>query len=203
MKPEAGRATCAPSVDDTQPGVESITQARRSGPTWTSLDGDREPAPPLADPQGPVFPPLPDRYEAEELLGEGGMGEVWRVQDRVLHRSVALKVVRPPLLLSKRGLQRFREEAQVAAQLQHPGIVPVHELGRLDDERLYFTMQEVRGRTLREVIQEVHANAQVAGSRPSASGWTFRRLIDVFRRVCETVAYAHARGVVHRDLKPQ
>ncbi|MCB9794067.1 MAG: SUMF1/EgtB/PvdO family nonheme iron enzyme [Alphaproteobacteria bacterium] len=146
---------------------------------------------------------LPPRYEDLGPLGEGGMGEVRRVRDRELNRTMALKVIKPGVRTNAETLARFIEEAQVTAQLQHPGVVPVHELGRLGDDRLYFTMQEVRGRTLREVILEVHAHAREAGSRPTASGWTFRRLIDVFRRVCETVAYAHARGVVHRDLKPQ
>ncbi|MCB9792849.1 MAG: SUMF1/EgtB/PvdO family nonheme iron enzyme [Alphaproteobacteria bacterium] len=210
-------------LDSVNPGQGSI---ELSQPSWTSalpraggyteatlpeasLDGGTfapfaaEPSASLLTPRWEPLPGLPERYEDLGPLGEGGMGEVRRVRDRELNRTMALKVIRAGVRTNAETLARFVEEAQVTAQLQHPGIVPVHELGRLDDERLYFTMQEVRGRTLREVIQEVHANAQVAGSRPSASGWTFRRLIDVFRRVCETVAYAHARGVVHRDLKPQ
>src|SRR5690606_17346235 len=97
---------------------------------------------------------------------------------------------------------RFVEEAQCSAQLQHPGIVPVHELGRLADGRLYFTMREIRGRTLTEVIAEVHEASGDGEWRPGPSGFTFRRLVDAFHRVCEAVAYAHHRGVIHRDLKP-
>ncbi len=141
------------------------------------------------------------RYEDLGLLGEGGMGEVRRVRDRDLNRVMAMKVIRGDLMERPAALARFVEEAQCSAQLQHPGIVPVHELGRMPDGRVYFTMREVRGRTLGDVIAEVHvASAEVW--RPGRSGWTFRRLVDVFVKVCEAVAYAHARGVVHRDLKP-
>ncbi|MCB9760360.1 MAG: SUMF1/EgtB/PvdO family nonheme iron enzyme [Alphaproteobacteria bacterium] len=146
---------------------------------------------------------LPERYVDLGPLGSGGMGEVRRVRDRELNRSMALKVIKAKVRADPQTLARFVEEAQVTAQLQHPGVVPVHELGRLADGRLYFTMQEIRGRTLRQVLLEVHEHAREGGSTPSATGWTFRRLIDAFRRVCETVAYAHSRGVVHRDLKPQ
>ena len=142
------------------------------------------------------------RYERLGVLGQGGMGEVWRVRDRDLNRIMALKVVRADKAPSERMLARFIEEAQATAQLQHPGIIPVHELGRLPDGRFYFTMKEVRGRTLGEVIAEVHEAAQGGAWTTGAQGWTFRRLIEAFHRACEALAYAHARGVVHRDIKP-
>ena len=150
---------------------------------------------------------LPARYRVVDQLGAGGMGEVWRVQDRELGRTVALKVLRGDNLDSSRSLARFVAEAQVSAQLQHPGIVPVHDMGRLPDGRIYFTMKQVRGHTLGEVIRAVHA-ASASGAwapTPAPDGrgvWSFRLLVDLFGRVCDTVAYAHARGVLHRDLKP-
>jgi len=145
-------------------------------------------------------PVVADRYERRELLGSGGMGEVWRVHDRLLRRPVALKVIRSRLV-GEAVLERFREEAQVSAQLQHPGIIPVHDYGQLDDGRVWFTMKEVEGRTLEGLLQEVH-RAWRLGMDVSDSGFTFRRLLESFLRVTETVAYAHSRGVVHRDLKP-
>jgi len=129
------------------------------------------------------------------------MGEVRRVRDPLLNRSMAMKIVRPGLLDQPEALARFVEEAQATAQLQHPGIVPVHELGRLPDGRLFFTMREVRGRTLGAVISEVH-RVSLGEWSEAEGGWTFRRLIDAFHRACEAVAYAHERAVVHRDLKP-
>ena len=146
---------------------------------------------------------LGTRYRDVRLLGVGGMGEVRRVFDHDLRRSVAMKIIKAELLSEPSSLARFIEEAQVGAQLQHPGLIPVHDVGQLPDRRVYFTMQEVRGRTLKAAIQEVHAASLKHGSREAApSGWTRRRLLSAFQRVCDTLGYAHARGVVHRDLKP-
>ncbi|MEZ4322014.1 MAG: SUMF1/EgtB/PvdO family nonheme iron enzyme [Myxococcota bacterium] len=141
----------------------------------------------------------PSRYEILDTLGVGGMGEVLRVRDRELKRSVAMKVLKPRLLESARSLARFREEAQVAGQLQHPGIIPVHDIGVLPDGRVFFTMKEVRGQTFDDVISDVH---EAMDEGREGEGVSFRRLMGLFHRVCETVAYAHSRGVVHRDLKP-
>lgn len=141
------------------------------------------------------------RYVNVGLLGQGGMGEVRRVYDRVLGRVLAMKVIHASLNERPRLLARFRYEARWAARLQHPGMVPVHDVGLLPDGRLYFTMREVKGRTFGEVLEEVH-RASTDRWEPGPSGWTFRRLLDAFVRVCETMAYAHAQGVIHRDLKP-
>ena len=137
------------------------------------------------------------RYQDLGLLGVGGMGEVRRLLDRQLGRTVAIKLISAQMMSLGPAVARFVEEAQATAQLQHPGIVPVHELGRLPDGRCYFTMKEVRGQSLGDVIRRVH------GSRVRrADGWSFRRLVDAFHKVCQAVAYAHSRGGVHRDLKP-
>ncbi|TNE89140.1 MAG: protein kinase [Deltaproteobacteria bacterium] len=144
-----------------------------------------------------------ERYEDLGLLGTGAMGEVRKVRDRDLNRVMAMKIIRNRLLAKRRVLARFVEEAQATAQLTHPGIVPVHELGRLPDGRLYFTMQVVTGTTLRRLLRELHTAS--AGGRwgRTESGLTLRRIIDIFRKACDAVAYAHSRGVVHRDLKPE
>jgi len=144
---------------------------------------------------------LPDRYVDMGLLGRGGMGEVRRVLDRQLNRSVALKILHARFV-GEELVARFIEEAQVTAQLEHPSIVPVHDVGRLSDGRLFFTMKEVQGGTLRSAIQDVHEASEPDAWGAAPSGWTFRRLIDAFNKVCEAVSYAHARRVIHRDLKP-
>lgn len=141
---------------------------------------------------------IAERYERREVLGVGGMGVVWRYWDRRLDRPVAIKAVRATVARSS-ALPRFEEEVRITTRLQHPGIIPVHDLGRLDDGRLWFAMKEVRGRTLETLLSEVHAGWRVGRDE---AGFSFRRMLEVFLRVCETVAYAHARGVVHRDLKP-
>lgn len=142
------------------------------------------------------------RYVLLEQLGAGGMGEVWRVRDRELHRLVAMKLLHGRMASRPDLLARFVEEAQIAAQLQHPGIVPVHDIGCLEDGRIFFIMREVKGRTLTTVIRDVHAASRDGQWGTSPSGWTFRRLVDAFLRVCEAVAFAHRHGVIHRDLKP-
>jgi len=141
-----------------------------------------------------------ERYEVLGALGAGGMGEVRRVLDHGLRRNVAMKVALHQD--APEQVARFVEEAQVAAQLQHPGIVPVHELGRLPDGRAYFTMKEIEGVTLSEAIRDLHRASRGGSWVAGVLGWSFRGLVEVFRRICETMAYAHARGVVHRDLKP-
>ena len=143
-----------------------------------------------------------DRYEDRGLVGTGGMAEVRRVWDPELHRTTAMKVLWNEHNGDMASIARFVREARTTARLEHPGVVPVHEIGRLADGRWYFTMEEVRGRTLAEVITEVHRNSGDGTWGTGSNGWTFRRLIETFRMVCETVAFAHSRGVVHRDIKP-
>ncbi|MCB9744691.1 MAG: SUMF1/EgtB/PvdO family nonheme iron enzyme [Alphaproteobacteria bacterium] len=141
-------------------------------------------------------------YEDLGLIGQGGMGEVRRVRDRVLQRVMVAKLLREDRLNQGDARARFLEEAQITAQLQHANIVPVHELAQGPDQRPWFTMKEVRGRTLKVLIHAVHAASEGGEWRPTEEGWNFRRLVDDFRRACEAVAYAHGRGVTHRDLKP-
>jgi eukaryotic-like serine/threonine-protein kinase len=144
---------------------------------------------------------LNDRYEDLGLLGRGAMGEVRSVRDRTFNRVIAMKIMAVHVAARETLVARFAAEAQVTAQLQHPGIVPVHDQGVLPDGRRFFTMKQITGRDLRDVIAKVHAASREDwGTAPD--GWTFRRLIDAFLQVCHAVAYAHRRGVVHRDLKP-
>jgi eukaryotic-like serine/threonine-protein kinase len=142
------------------------------------------------------------RYEDIALLGIGGMGEVRRVLDPHLNCSLAIKIIHRRLLGTDLLEDRFRQEAQIVSQLQHPNIPPIHDLGTLPDGRLYFTMREIKGRSLSKVIREVHEASAGGEWNMSASGWNFRRTVDVYRQVCEAVAYAHTKGVIHRDLKP-
>ncbi len=148
-------------------------------------------------------PALPGRYDDLGLIGGGAFGEVRRVRDTLLDRVVAMKLLRESHADRDHLRRRFLVEAQITAQLQHPGIVAVYDRGELADGRLWFTMKEVRGRTLGDVIDELHAHKGPDGFVPAPSGWTFRRLIDAFARIAQAIAYAHNRGVVHRDLKPE
>jgi serine/threonine-protein kinase len=154
------------------------------------------PAEASATPTPSSPPPMERRYDDLGLIATGGMGDVRRVRDRQLNRVLAMKVVRGSLLSRPGAVARFVQEAQATAQLQHPAIVPVHHVGHMPDGRAFFTMKEVRGCTLTEAIRDAHAVP-----RPHR-GVRLRRVVASLHRACEAVAYAHERGVVHRDLKP-
>jgi serine/threonine protein kinase len=133
---------------------------------------------------------LPDftgtRYRLGDELARGGMGVVYRAEDLELQRIVALKVLATDLSTAA-AAERMRDEARIIARLEHPGIVPVHDVGTLADGRVYYAMKLVEGRHLDEVA--------VASEVPA--------LLRIFIRICEAVAFAHANDVVHRDLKPE
>jgi len=156
-----------------------------------------------------VFDRLTDeerpRYTVEGEVGRGGMAVVLRIHDDTLHRDLAMKLI--PGEVGKVGssegdgdgsdatpaVHRFFEEAQVTAQLDHPGVVPVHEIGIDPDGHIYFTMKLVKGRTLTEIFRL---------AREEIEDWTLSRALGVLVRVLETLAFAHEKGVIHRDLKP-
>ena len=141
-------------------------------------------------------------YEHIEKLGEGGMGEIWKVQDRVLNRTLAMKILHKDIASRKQDLLRFIDEAQICAQLEHPNIVPVHELGTLLDGRVYFTMKEIKGRTFQELIRAVHTVSSQSQWKTTSCGWSLFQMLDAFHQVCKGMAFAHSKGVIHRDLKP-
>jgi len=176
------RAACGFSSHDEQ-GLEG----RRAGRSARSRDAE-----PAAS---------SSRYVIGPEIARGGMGAILEVRDPDLRRSLAMKVLlggsgparEPGGSVAPEHLNRFLDEAQITAQLSHPGVVPVHELGMDADGRIYFTMDLVHGQTLSEIV---------ALARAGRDGWTNTRALQVLLRVCETVAYAHDKGVVHRDLKP-
>jgi serine/threonine-protein kinase len=131
------------------------------------------------------------RYRINSWIGGGAMGDVFRGRDTDLGREIALKALREDHRGDTKLARRFVEEAQIGGQLVHPGIVPTYELGRLADGRPFFTMKLVQGRTLHDLLA---ARGSEAADLP--------RFLSIFEAVCQTVAYAHARGVIHRDLKP-
>ena len=132
-------------------------------------------------------------YRLKEEIAAGGMGRIYHGEDAQLHRDVAVKV-------SKMGEgcdPRFTKEAKILAQLAHPNIVPIHTMGVDEDGFPFYSMKLVKGKTLQEVIKGLKA-----GDAEMAAAYTRERLLDIFRKVCDAIAFCHSRRVIHRDLKP-
>lgn len=161
---------------------------------------DPTPPPPPDDPGTREFAPLPDsssgpRYTRSCVHAVGGMGAVWLAWDNTLGREVALKVLKEG---GAGGEARFVREAKLTGRLEHPGVVPVYELSRDPDSGLpFYVMRFIRGRTLSKSARAFHA-ARTPDGYPSLE---LVKLLSAFVSVCNTVGYAHSRGILHRDLK--
>lgn len=154
-------------------------------------DGALSIAESAADETDTVPPELLARYPVAEVLGRGGVGIVYRAHDADLGRDVAIKVLSRRFLGDADAVARFETEARISSRLQHPGVVPIHELGKLEDGRPYFTMKIVQGETLADRL-----SATRGASGP-------RALVEIVERVAQTLALAHSHGIVHGDVKPQ
>lgn len=132
-------------------------------------------------------PVPPARYTLHEVIGQGGMGTVYRAHDTGLGRDVAFKVLDERAALGSDASDRLRREASILAGLEHPGIIPVHDVGELENGGAFYVMRLVRGERLDEHV-----------ARGVGRGDVLRLML----RLCETVAFANAQGVIHRDLKP-
>jgi PAS domain S-box-containing protein len=139
------------------------------------------------------------RYSSRQLHAVGGIGRVWLARDTHLGRDVALKELKPEQQNNRAAKARFLREAQITGQLEHPGIVPVYDLARHEGNHPFYTMRFVKGRTMSEATSAHHAKRR-EGQEDSLE---FLGLLNAFVTVCNTVAYAHSRGIIHRDLKGQ
>jgi serine/threonine protein kinase len=159
-----------------------------------SLDGEQSPAA-TTD----YEPTSRHHFRLTRLHAKGGTGQVWLAHDEDLGRDVALKELRPDRGDSPAAMARFLEEARITGQLEHPGIVPVYELVQSQGDRPCYAMRFVGDRTLAHAIKEYHSLRRAGRVRPI----DLRGLLTAFVSVCNAVAYAHSRGVLHRDLKPR
>jgi serine/threonine-protein kinase len=141
------------------------------------------------------------RYQVLRPHARGGLGEVFVALDHELHREVALKEMQAKYGDDPFSRGRFVQEAEITGGLEHPGIVPVYGLGRYADGRPYYAMRLIRGQNLQEAIDRFHAE-DGPGRAPGERRLALRQLLGRFLALCNTVAYAHSRGVIHRDLKP-
>jgi tetratricopeptide (TPR) repeat protein/tRNA A-37 threonylcarbamoyl transferase component Bud32 len=139
------------------------------------------------------------RYTLTRLHAQGGIGQVWLAHDEDIGRDIALKELRPDRRDNPAAAARFLDEAKITGQLEHPGIVPVYELVQPREGQACYAMRFVGGRTLADAIKDYHRKRQAGEAGPL----DLRGLLTAFVGVCNAVAYAHSRAVLHRDLKPQ
>jgi serine/threonine protein kinase/tetratricopeptide (TPR) repeat protein len=199
MIPDLDRTrTSAPAVpldSALDAGLAAAFGGERSAGEWSRpplLRDDPSDNAPLVRPDSPDMPKThAGRYQLLGEIARGGMGVILKGRDPALGRDLAVKVLKVELAGKSAAEERFVEEAQVCGQLQHPGVVPVYELGRFSNGQPFFTMKLVKGRTLAALLSERDDHAQDRG-----------RYLKIFEQVCQTMAYAHSRGVIHRDLKP-
>jgi serine/threonine-protein kinase len=156
-----------------------------------SLTGPYQQTRPQPHATAPAAPATAGKNLLFEEIGRGGMGAVFKGRDTELGRELAVKVLLAEHRQRPELVRRFLEEARIAGQLQHPGVAPVYELGWCLEDQPFFTMKLVKGHTLSELLRQRSGHRQDLG-----------RFLGIFAQVCQTVAYAHARGVLHRDLKP-
>ena len=142
------------------------------------------------------------RFRIVRPHARGGLGEVFLARDTELNREVALKEIQDRYADDPRYRTRFEYEAEVTGGLEHPGIVPVYGLGHTADGRPFYAMRFIRGDSLKDAIHRFHQAENQPGRDPGHSALELRELLGRFVDVCDAVAYAHSRGVLHRDLKP-
>ncbi len=138
------------------------------------------------------------KYSRPRHLARGGKADVRVYKDTNLGRNVVVKMLRPDFREDQQELRRLLREARITAQLQHPGTVPVYEIGQDDKGNFYFTMKKVAGETLFEIIRNLAKKNAEYEER-----YSLDRLLNVFTQISDTLGYAHARGVIHRDVKPE
>jgi len=138
------------------------------------------------------------KYKVITTINRGGMGVILQTRDLRIRRTVAMKVMNTKHQFSRENVLRFIDEAQLTGQLEHPNIVPVYELGIDEQGEIFYTMKFVKGTTLDDVLRGIrHGRQKIIEKYPLGT------LLTIFQKVCDAVAFAHAKGVVHRDLKPE
>jgi serine/threonine protein kinase len=137
------------------------------------------------------------KYVVEDKLAAGGMGIIYKAFDRGLTRQAALKMILPEIAEDQAQLGYFIQEARITGQLEHPNVVPVHDIGVTDDGRPFFSMKRIQGEELLQIIRQLHAKDPVYETT-----YSLFKLLTICRKVCDAVAFAHSKNYIHRDIKP-
>ncbi len=166
--------------------------AHVSGPTANFVSEDSD-----APVEHPAANASPSRYRPLRSLARGGLGEVFVAQDQELDREVALKEIQLRHVHQLEARRRFMIEAEITGKLEHPGIVPIYGLGTYPDGRPYYAMRLIRGKSMQDVL-----NKAASSIRDALNPVELRKLLRAFVSVCQAMEYAHARGIIHRDIKP-
>lgn len=138
-----------------------------------------------------------ERYEATEMLGRGAMGRVFAARDNDLRREVAVKQLHADYAKDRNKLERFVREARITAQLEHPNILPIYDIDCMDEGQVYFTMRKNQGYSLGDGLRQLRRSAD----GPQEIQTIYQR-VDILRKICDAIAYAHYRGIIHQDIKP-
>jgi serine/threonine protein kinase len=198
-------ATLAPEVL-CRDNPELLAEFKRRIKELERLDGFLEQSDDGVGANEPFVEIQAGRYRAKRLHAPGGLGEVFYANDDELNREVALKRLRPSIAWSRDARRRFLLEAEITGRLEHPGVVPVYGLGKDQNGNPYYAMRFIRGKTLDQAVEELHedrvlpAKKQVGGPEKQLQG--LRSLLHALKAACQTIAYAHAHAVLHRDIKP-
>ncbi len=136
-------------------------------------------------------------YKIQKEIARGGMGVIHKIWDQDLQRDLAMKVWQPQANENE-ACATFLAEARITAQLEHPNIIPVHDIGLMHDKKIYFTMKLISGEDVSCIIRKIFLKEQEYLEK-----YTLHALLTIFRKVCDAVAFAHSRNIVHRDIKPQ
>jgi eukaryotic-like serine/threonine-protein kinase len=197
----------APEFAGIEAHVESCPECRQvlERLVWEESEIDRRGKSVAAAPAHELTPDfrrrLVNRFRILRPHESGGLGEVYLAEDEEVRRTVALKEIRPEYVHDPDVQARFLAEAEITGRLEHPGIVPVYGLGRYPDGRPFYATRFIEGVSLAAAIDSFHGG-RTAAPPNTGEHWGLRKLLGRFISACHTIAYAHSRGVVHRDLKP-
>ena len=193
-----GRSTRESLAQLGDPDIEGTLSHVRS--RSSRADGEADPTAPASIPSAPLTGDG-QRFRVLRPHARGGLGAVFVALDTELHREVALKQILDNHADDETSRQRFLVEAEITGGLEHPGIVPVYGLGTYSDGRPYYAMRFIRGDSLKEAIEQFHAD-QALRRDPGRRSLELHKLLRRFTDVCNAIDYAHSRGVLHRDIKP-